>query len=51
MFEWGEWPDGLYSLRQVNEVKLGRVRSDSGWVTTETSPHNSPRRPSEGMLN
>ena len=31
----GEWPSGLYSLRQVTEVKLGRVRSDSGWVTTE----------------
>ena len=30
----GEWPSGLYSLRQVNEVKLGRVRSDFGWVTT-----------------
>ena len=26
-----EWPSGLYSLRQVTEVKLGRVRSDSGW--------------------
>ena len=26
----------LYSLRQVTEVKLGRVRSDFGWVTTET---------------
>ena len=22
----GEWPSGLYSLRQVIEVKLGRVR-------------------------
>ena len=33
---WGEWPSGLYSLRQVTEVRLGRVRSDSGWVTTET---------------
>ena len=31
----GEWPSGLYSLRQVAEVKLGRVRSDFGWVTTE----------------
>ena len=31
----GEWPSGLYSLRQVTEVKLGQVRSDSGWVTTE----------------
>ena len=31
----GEWPSGLYSLRQVTEVKLGRVRSDSGWVTKE----------------
>ena len=26
----GEWPSGLYSLRQVTEVKLGRVRSDFG---------------------
>ena len=31
----GAWPSGLYSLRQVTEVKLGRVRSDFGWVTTE----------------
>ena len=34
-FSRGEWPSGLYSLRQVTEVKLGRVRSDFGWVTTE----------------
>ena len=31
----GEWPSGLYNLRQVTEVKFGRVRSDFGWVTTE----------------
>ena len=31
----GEWPSGLYSLRQVTEVKLGRVRSDFGWVTSK----------------
>ena len=31
----GEWPSGLYSLRQVTEVKLGRVRSDFEWVTSE----------------
>ena len=31
----GEWPSGLYSLCQVIEVKLGRVESDFGWVTTE----------------
>ena len=31
----GEWPSGLNSLRQVTEVKLGRVRSNSRWVTTE----------------
>ena len=32
----GEWPSGLYSLRQVTEeVKLGRVRSDFGWMTSE----------------
>ena len=30
-----EWPSGLCSLRQVTEVKLGRVRSNSGWVTTD----------------
>ena len=30
-----EGPSGLYSLRQVTEVKLGRVRSNSGWVTLE----------------
>ena len=34
-FQWGKWPSGLYSFRQVTEVKLGRVRSDFGWVTTE----------------
>ena len=32
---WGERPSGLYSLRQVTEVKFGRVRSNSGWVTSE----------------
>ena len=31
----GEWPSGLYRLRRVTEVKLDRVRSDSGWVTSE----------------
>ena len=31
----GEWPSGLYSLRQVTKVKLGRVRSNFGWVTPE----------------
>ena len=31
----GEWPSGLHSLRQVTQVKLGRVRSDFGWVTSE----------------
>ena len=30
-----EWPSGLNSFHQVTEVKLGRVRSDSGWVTSE----------------
>ena len=32
---YSEWPSGLYSLRQVTEVKLDRVRSDFGWVTSE----------------
>ena len=31
----GEWPSGLYSLRQVTEIKLGRVRSDFEWATSE----------------
>ena len=31
----GEWPSGLNSFRQVNDVKLGRVKSNSGWVTSE----------------
>ena len=31
----GEWLSGLYSLRQVTEVKLVRVRSKFGWVTSE----------------
>ena len=44
-------PSGLYSRRQVSEVKLGRVRSNSGWVTLEAWPRSSPRRPSEGTLN
>ena len=30
-----EWLSGLYSLRQMTEVKLGRVRSNFGWVTSE----------------
>ena len=47
----GEWPSDLYNLSQLTEVQLGRVRSDSGWVTSEAWPRNSPRRPWEGMLN
>ena len=47
----GEWPSGLYSPRQVTEVKLGQVRSNSGWVTSKALPHSSPRYPSERMLN
>ena len=31
----GDWPSGLNSSRQVTEVKLGRMRSNSGWVTSE----------------
>ena len=31
----GEWPSGLNSFLQVTKVKLGRVKSDSGWVTKE----------------
>ena len=31
----GEWPSDLYSLRQMDEVKLGRVGSNSGLVTSE----------------
>ena len=29
----GEWPSGLYSLCQVTEVKLGRVKGETpdGW--------------------
>ena len=34
-FTRGELQSGLCSLRQVTEVKLGRVRSNSGWVTSE----------------
>ena len=41
------WPSGLYSLRQVTVVKLGQVRSDSGWAASEVGPRNSPHRPSE----
>ena len=32
----GEWPSGSYSVCQVTEVKLGRVRSQSRWMTSET---------------
>ena len=38
---------GLYSHRQVTEVKLGQERSNSGWVTLEASPNNSPCRSSK----
>ena len=38
----GEWPSGLYSLRQVTEVKLGQVRSISGLVTSKAWPYFSP---------
>ena len=31
----GEWPNALYSLRQVTKVKLDRARSNSGWVASE----------------
>ena len=31
----GEWPSGLNSFRQVTAVKLGRVWSNSGGVTSE----------------
>ena len=34
-----EWPSGLKSFRQVPEVKLGRVRSDSGWVLGGLTSH------------
>ena len=47
----GEWLSGLNSFREVTEVKLGRARSNSGWVTSEAWLHNSPHRPSEGTLN
>ena len=30
----GEWLGGLYSARQVTDVKLSRVRPNSGWVTS-----------------
>ena len=30
----GEWPSSLSSFRQVTEVKLGRMWSNSGWVTS-----------------
>ena len=29
----------------MTEVKLDRVRSNSGWVTSEACPHNQPSRP------
>ena len=32
---WSERPSGLYSLRQVTDVKLDRVRSISRWVASE----------------
>ena len=31
----GEWQSGLNSFSQVTEVEVGRVRSNSGWVTSE----------------
>ena len=44
----GEWSNGLNSFRQVTEVKLGRVGSNSEWVTSGARPHNATRRPSQG---
>ena len=49
-----EWPDGLHSFRQVTQVKLSRVRSNSGWMTSrrhDLTTHLVPHRPSEGTLN
>ena len=34
-YSWSEWPSGLYSLHQVTEVKLGRVKSNSGLVASK----------------
>ena len=31
----GEWPSGSYNLRQVTEARLGRVMSNSGWVSPD----------------
>ena len=31
----GEWPSSLNCFRQVTEVQLGRVRSNSGWMTSK----------------
>ena len=47
----GEKPSGLYSFRQVAEFKLGQVRPNSEWVTSEALPHNSvTRNPSNPTL-
>ena len=32
---WSEWLIGLDSARQVTAVKVGKVRSNSGWVTSK----------------
>ena len=41
----GEWPSGLYSLRQVTEDKLGRVRSNFGSVTPIFAPMKTSGSP------
>ena len=54
-----EWPSGWDSLRRVMKLSLiecgktpdRRVRSDSGWVTSEAWHGNSPHRPLEGTWN
>ena len=37
----GEWLSGLNSLRQVTELKLGGMTSNSGYVTSEAFGRDS----------
>ena len=40
---WIGWPGSLYTFRQVNEVRLGRVKLTSG-KGTSSWPHRPPHR-------
>ena len=46
----GEWLSRLYCLRQVTENKLGRVRSDFGWVSSEIEIENKQNKQATNIV-